>query len=95
MIEIKFEYSSTQGEGRAAAFDGNKMMGECDFSASDGLWVITHTEVDKEYGGQGIAAQLVDEVVKQARQHNVKINPVCSYAKRMFERKPAYKDVEM
>jgi len=94
MIEIKFEYASTQNEGRAVAFDGDKVIGECDFSVSDGQWVITHTEVEEEYGGQGIAAQLVDEVVQQARQRDVKIVPVCPYAKHRFERKPEYKDVQ-
>lgn len=53
---------------------------------------IDHTIVDKEYGGQGIAGKLVDEVVKYAKANNLKISSTCWYAsKRLKEDK--YKDV--
>ena len=52
---------------------------------------IDHTIVDKEYGGQGIAGKLVDEVVNYARENNLKISSTCWYAsKRLKDEK--YKD---
>ncbi len=40
---------------RSAAYDGNKMIGECDYQKKDLGWCIYHTEVDPEYDGKGIA----------------------------------------
>ena len=58
----------------------------------DGVIEIDHTIVDKEYGGQGIAGKLVDEVVKYARENNLKISSTCWYAsKRLKDDK--YKDI--
>lgn len=53
---------------------------------------IDHTIVDKDYGGQGIAGKLVDEVVNYARENNLKISSTCWYAsKRLKDEK--YKDI--
>lgn len=53
---------------------------------------IDHTIVDKEYGGQGIAGKLVDEVVNYATENNLKISSTCWYAsKRLKDEK--YKDI--
>ncbi len=78
---------------RAAAYDGDKNIGESTYSKSDKIWIIDHTFVEESYGGQGIAAKLVDEIVKQARANNVKINPLCPYAKKRFEEKKEYADI--
>lgn len=89
MIRIEFEAENN----RAAAYDEGREIGFCTFSTAEDLWIITHTVVDKSYGGQGIAARLVAEVVSQARSSGRKIRPLCSYAVREFERKPEYRDV--
>ena len=89
MIEIRYEKEKR----RSAAYDGEVLAGECDFEEEDGVWVIVHTGVDSAYGGQGIAAMLVEELVKQARTAAKKIRPVCSYAVRQFEKIPEYGDV--
>lgn len=58
----------------------------------NGVIEVDHTVVDKEYGGQGIAAKLVDEVVKYAKENNLKISSTCWYAsKRLKDEK--YKDI--
>lgn len=90
MIKIVFETDKN----RAAAYDGDKNIGECTFSPSEKIWIIDHTEVGKEYGGQGIAKRLIEEVVKNAREKGVKIEPICSFAVKEFEEKPDYADVK-
>ena len=89
MFKIVFEPDNT----RSAAYDDEKNIGECSYSKSEKIWIIDHTEVDENYGGQGIAGQLVAEVVEQAREHQVKIMPLCPFAKKEFSRKPEYADV--
>lgn len=59
----------------------------------DGVWVINHTFVESNYGGQAIASKLVAKIVEEARNNNIKIIPVCPFAKKEFERKKEYSDV--
>ena len=76
----------------AAYIDGNH-VGECEFCAENNVWSITHTGVDPAYGGRGIAKLLVLKVIEEARRQQVRIIPICSYAKRMMEDKEEYDDV--
>ena len=55
--------------------------------------IIEHTEVDDSLGGKGIGLQLVHTAVDYARTHQMKIIPLCPFAKSIFERKPEFADV--
>ena len=78
---------------RSAAYDGERRVGVAEFDVQDGRWVITHTEVDPAYGGQGIARRLIEEVIAAARRDGAKIVPLCSYADKMMRRTDEYVDV--
>lgn len=69
------------------------MIGESTFSKSEKFWIIDHTVVEKNYAGQGIAGQLVLEIVIRTRESKVKIMPLCLFAKREFLMNPEYSDV--
>lgn len=89
MIKIIYEEHNF----RTAAYDGDKLAGRCTYVVRDGLWELEHTIVDPAYGGQGIAGKLVQEIAAQAREHGVKIVPVCLYALKTFEKNAEYADV--
>lgn len=89
MIKIAYEEQNL----RTAAYEGDKLAGRCTYVVRDGLWELEHTIVDPAYGGQGIAGKLVQELAAQAREHGVKIVPVCSYALKTFEKNAEYADV--
>ena len=89
MIKIIYE----QKENRAAAYDDEKFIGESTYAKSDKVWIIDHTFVEKSYGGQGIAGRLVAKLVEEARKNDIKIIPLCSFAKREFKLKKEYLDV--
>jgi uncharacterized protein len=55
--------------------------------------IIEHTEVDPELQGQNIGYALVHHTVEHARLHNIKIVPVCSFARGVFDKKPDFCDV--
>ena len=78
---------------RSAAYDGERRVGIAEFEDADGRWVITHTEVDPAYGGQGIARRLIEEIIAEARRTGKKIVPVCSYAEKMMRGREEYTDV--
>lgn len=78
---------------RSAAYIDGKHVGECEFTVEGSVWSITHTGVDSAYGGRGIAKMLVLKVIEEARGRQARINPVCSYAKRVMEGKEEFLDV--
>ena len=80
MIDIHFE---PQFE-RAAAFDEAKLIGECDYHDAIHTWTIVHTEVNPEYGGQGIAKRLVECVLNQAKQKGIQVESKRSYASKVL-----------
>ncbi len=67
-------------------------VGICEFESHQGILTITHTIVDKDFGGHGIARNLVLKIVEYARLNHLFINPVCSYADHMLE-KEEFKDI--
>ena len=88
MIEIRNE--SLQ----ATAYDGEKIIGKCQYRIDEDNWIIYHTDVDKEYGGQGIALRLVQAIVKNANEEGKRIKPECSYVRHVFEKdRERYSDV--
>lgn len=89
MIKVVYEEQAD----RAAAYDGEKNIGESTYSKANKLWIINHTFVESEYGGQGIATKLVEKLVEEARARNIKIFPLCPFAKREFQLKSEYSDV--
>lgn len=88
-MQILFEKEHS----RSAAYDGASCIGIAEFEDEDGRWLITHTEVDPAYGGQGIARRLIEEIIDAARREGRKIVPVCSYAAKMMQGKDEYRDV--
>ncbi len=82
MIEIIFE----KEKNRAVAYDNTIPIGECDFLENQDYWNITHTEVNNEYQGQGIARKLVECIIENAKKENKKLIAECSYAKKILEK---------
>lgn len=61
---------------------------EITFQSSGNAIVIDHTYTDPKLRGQGVAKQLVEHAVDYARENNLKIVPLCSYARVVMERDP-------
>ena len=88
-VRIDFDAAGNQ----SLAYVDDRLAGECQFEVKGGLWTIIHTGVRPEFGGRGIARLLVERIMLEARAKGVKINPVCSYAKKMMAENKAYDDV--
>ncbi|HMH20297.1 MAG TPA: GNAT family N-acetyltransferase [Puia sp.] len=63
--------------------------------AGDHKMIIDHTEVSEIHKGEGIGRQLVAEAVAFARQHDMKIQPICSFTRSILKSSDEYKDVYM
>ena len=55
--------------------------------------IIDHTGVSEKLGGKGIGKQLVHKAVEMAREKQIKILPLCPFAKKVFDKTEDYKDV--
>ena len=88
-------FKIAEEDGRFIAKDAQGLeAGEVTFTRDgDEVLVINHTGVDPANRGQGVAEELVRHVVEKARNEGLKVEPVCSFAKKEFERKPEYREV--
>lgn len=56
-------------------------------------FIIDHTDVSDRLRGQGVGRYLVDAAVQFARDREVKIIPLCPFAKSVFDKDPEIRDV--
>ena len=80
-IDVVYDFENC----RSVAFDGDKLVGECDYEVSDGGWNIYHTEVLSEYEGKGIAKRLVYKLLEESEKSKVSQEATCSYARKVIE----------
>ncbi|WP_297688252.1 GNAT family N-acetyltransferase [uncultured Anaerococcus sp.] len=90
----KIKYILNKKDNRSEVYDGDKLIGKCDYKIEADKLDIYHTEVDPAYSGRGLAGKLVDLVVAYARDENLKIIPSCPYVAKKFDKDESYKDVD-
>jgi uncharacterized protein len=62
------------------------------FAGKDKI-IIDHTEVNPASNGKGFGKKMVEKAVAFAREKNLKIIPLCPFAKSVFDKTPEFKDV--
>ena len=55
--------------------------------------VVEHTYVSEALNGQGVGKLLLKALADWARAENLKVTPVCSYAKAQMEKNSEYHDL--
>lgn len=74
--------------------ENNLRVAEMTYSvAGENLIIIDHTEVSDTLRGTGAGKQLVTAAVNYAREKNIRIIPLCPFAKAVFDRTPEFSDV--
>jgi hypothetical protein len=64
-----------------------------DYRRQPGRLVITHVEAPPNLRGKGVAGRLMQAVAEGARAEQVKVLPLCSYARAWLQRHPEYRDL--
>ena len=59
-----------------------------DYRLDGGVMSITHTGVPPQLEGRGIAAELMQAMLDHAAANNLKVRPLCSYARTYMHRHP-------
>jgi predicted GNAT family acetyltransferase len=54
---------------------------------------IQHTEVSEAFAGKGVGKKILMEIVKFAREKQIKIIALCPFAKSVFDKMPEIRDV--
>lgn len=74
---------------------GNAAQGTLEWEPrGEGVRVATHTIVPPQIGGRGIAAQLVNRLIEDAREQSFKIVPQCWYVAKKFDENPDWADLK-
>lgn len=73
--------------------DGERVAEIVYASGGEGTIVIEHTEVDEALQGHNVGFELVHKVVDYARGHGLKVLPVCTFAKAVFDKRADFRDV--
>jgi uncharacterized protein len=73
--------------------NGEKLAEMTYSKAGESIIIIDHTEVSDTLKGKGVGKQLVQAAVDRAREHHIKIMPLCPFAKAIFDRTPEFNDV--
>jgi len=81
-------------QGYFFATENSKEVGRITYVMSEETkLVIEHTEVNPAYEGHGLGKKLVFGVAEYAKANNLKILPLCTFAKAVFEKTPEIQDV--
>jgi hypothetical protein len=91
---IRIEQKDNGKKGRFILYEKDKKAGEMTYVwVDDYKIIIDHTEVDPAYGGKGYGKELVLKAVDFARKQDIKIIPLCPFAKKVFDKDPDIQDV--
>lgn len=90
----KIEREDNGKKGRFVIYDNNEEAGEMTFTwAGKEKFIIDHTGVEDKFGGKGYAKALVMAGAEYARENDLKIIPLCPYAKSRFNKDKSIADV--
>jgi len=81
-------------KGYFEAIEDGKEAGKMTYTwAGDSKFIIDHTEVNEGFNGKGVGKKLVMKAVEYARNSNLKIIPLCPFAKSVFDKTEDIRDV--
>lgn len=90
---MEYKISHNQTENRFEALSNQEIIGVVNYDKEDDVIIVTHTGVEPEYEGQGIAGALTKEVLAYITKNSLKITPLCSYTKAYINRHPEYESL--
>ncbi|MFH1119043.1 MAG: GNAT family N-acetyltransferase [Bacteroidota bacterium] len=93
-MEISIFETEANGMAFIGGNDGQENLAEMTWiKESNDFIIIDHTMVSESLKGMGIGRKLLDRIVEMAREHNLKIRPLCPFVKITFDRVPEFRDL--
>lgn len=92
MSEVKLKNDDKNGAFYIEVEGKQQAMMTFVFAGNDKI-IIDHTEVNEGNNGKGFGKQMVTAAVEFAREKELKIIPLCPFAKSVFDKTPEFSDV--
>lgn len=73
------EVTDNEAAGRYEIAVDGAVAGYADRHMGDGVMALPHTVVDPSYRGRGLAGQLIEHALADARSRGLTVAPSCSY----------------
>ena len=92
---MKIEHQPEGEIGSFIAYDENdEQAGELAYrmEGADRM-ILDHTDVEEAFKGTGLGKKLLQAAIDHAREHGLKLRPLCTYAQLMFDRNSDWADV--
>lgn len=91
---MKTEQIDNENKGYFKIIENGTEAGRMTYSrAGKTKVIIDHTEVNDAFRGKSVGKKLVMAMVEYARKNNIKILPLCPFAKSVFDRTEEIRDV--
>lgn len=91
---MQIQHEQSDSKGVFFIEENGQKLAEMTYSkAGPARIIIDHTEVSDELRGKGAGKQLVIAAVEYARENQLKILPLCPFARSVFQRVEAIRDV--
>jgi predicted GNAT family acetyltransferase len=93
LFNMVIQHKQLQGKGMFYVGQDGAILAEMVYTMAPNKMIIEHTEVDESLEGKGVGKQLVHTAVEYARTHNIKIVPLCPFAKSVLDKMTEWQDV--
>ena len=88
-IEVKDDAAQHRFE---LLVDG-EVAGLAAYRLREGAVIVTHSEVDRRFRGQGLANELARRTLDQIRERDLRVVPLCQVFSQYVEKHPEYLDL--
>jgi len=87
------EVRDNKERSRYEILDDGATAGFVQYNMRGGRLILVHTEIHEEFGGRGLATQLIRGALDDARRRNLRVVPICPFVENFIERHPEYDDL--
>jgi hypothetical protein len=87
------EHEQTGHRGAFFIEEEGKRLAALTYTVAGSRVILDHTDVDEALRGTGAGRKLVAAAVDWAREEEVKLMPLCPFARSVFDKAPEYRDV--
>lgn len=93
MTEPAVRVVDNPGASRYELRVGERLAGHADYDAQPDGIVLTHTEIDPEFRGRGLANRLAADTLDDIRRRHLRVTPRCPFMVWYLRQHPEYADL--
>jgi predicted GNAT family acetyltransferase len=93
MNGMELRVTDNPDQERYEVFADGELAGFVTYKRAPGRLSLVHTEVDKAFGGHGVASTMVTHVLDEARAADLEVLPFCPFVRGYIAKHPEYLDL--